>query len=65
MSDKVENQFWGRSKKGGNNLAPANVIAEALEEQKIQAQRDIADLQLQIAKENKNKYDSKNSEDKK
>ena len=36
MSDKVENQFWGRSKKGGNNLAPANVIAEALEEQKIQ-----------------------------
>ena len=32
-----------------------------VEEQKIQAQRDIADTQLQIAKENKNKYDVKPS----
>ena len=35
MADKVENQFWGRSSKGGNNLAPANVILDALEDQKI------------------------------
>jgi len=34
----------------------------SIEEQKIQAQRDIADKQLQIAKENKNKYDVKPSE---
>ena len=39
----------------------------SIEEQKIQAQRDIANTQLQIAKENKNKYDakSKNKDDKK
>ena len=29
----------------------------SIEEQKIQAQKDIADKQLQIARENKNKYD--------
>ena len=33
----------------------------SIEEQKIQAQREIADKQLQIAKENKNKYDVKDS----
>ena len=33
----------------------------SIEEQKLQAQRDIADTQLQIAKENKNKYDVKSS----
>ena len=32
-----------------------------IEREKIQAQRDIADKQLQIAKENKNKYDNKNN----
>ena len=37
----------------------------SIEEQKIQAQRDIADKQLQIAKENKNKYDVKSSDSKK
>ena len=37
----------------------------SIEEQKIQAQRDIADKQLQIAKENKNKYDVKGSKNKK
>ena len=36
----------------------------SIEEQKIQAQRDIANKQLQIAKENKNKYDFKSSKDK-
>ena len=30
-----------------------------IEEQKIEAQKDIADKQLQIARENKNKYDVK------
>ncbi len=29
-----------------------------IEREKIQAQKDIANTQLQIAKENKNKYDS-------
>jgi hypothetical protein len=36
-----------------------------VEREKIAAQKQIADTKLQIAKENKNKYDSKNSEDKK
>ena len=37
----------------------------SIEEQKIQAQREIADKQLQIARENKNKYDVKSTKDKK
>ena len=37
----------------------------SIEEQRIQAQRDIADTQMQIAKENKNKYDVKSTKDKK
>tara|TARA_R110002012_G_scaffold259902_1_gene441522 strand:- start:1476 stop:4226 length:2751 start_codon:yes stop_codon:yes gene_type:complete len=36
-----------------------------VEKQKIQAQRDIANTKLEIARENKNKYDVKNSDDKK
>jgi hypothetical protein len=36
-----------------------------IERQRLQTQREIADKQLQIAKENKNKYDSKKSSDKK
>jgi hypothetical protein len=36
-----------------------------LEREKLQAQKDIADKQLQIARENKNKYDNKNSDKKK
>jgi hypothetical protein len=36
----------------------------SLEEQKLQTQKEIADKQLQIARENKNKYDS-NAQDKK
>jgi len=35
-----------------------------IEREKIQAQRDIADKQLQIAQENKNKYDIKNNKNK-
>ena len=31
----------------------------SIEEQRIQAQREVADKQLQIARENKNKYDVK------
>jgi hypothetical protein len=30
-----------------------------IEREKIQSQRDIANMQLQIAQENKNKYDNK------
>jgi hypothetical protein len=36
-----------------------------IERQRLQTQREIADKQLQIAKENKNKYDSKSSSEKK
>ncbi len=36
-----------------------------IEREKIQAQKEIADKQLQIAQENKNKYDSKKNQDKK
>jgi len=36
-----------------------------IEREKIAAQRDIADKQLQIARENKNKYDVKSSDKKK
>jgi hypothetical protein len=36
-----------------------------IERQRLQTQREIADKQLQIAKENKNKYDSKSSSNKK
>jgi hypothetical protein len=36
-----------------------------IEREKIQAQKDIADKQLQIARENKNKFDQKSSEKKK
>lgn len=35
-----------------------------IEREKIQAQRDIADKQLQIAQENKNKYDNNNNKNK-
>jgi hypothetical protein len=31
----------------------------SLEQQKLQAQREIADKQLQIARENKNRFDKK------
>ena len=37
----------------------------SIEEQRIQAQKEIADKQLQIARENKNKYDVKSSDSKK
>jgi len=36
-----------------------------IEREKIQAQKEIADKQLQVARENKNKYDSKKSDSKK
>ena len=36
-----------------------------IERERLATQRDIADKQLQIARENKNKYDSKSSKDKK
>jgi hypothetical protein len=35
-----------------------------IEREKIQAQREIADKQLQIARENKNKFDSKSEKKK-
>ena len=43
----------------------AEIAKLAVEKEKIAAQKQIADTKLQIAKENKNKYDSPKSEDKK
>ena len=37
----------------------------SVEEQRLQAQKEIANTQLEIAKENKNKYDVKSSDSKK
>jgi len=45
-----------------NNLAAQK---NDLERQKLQVQQNIADKQLQVARENKNKYDSKSSDKKK
>jgi hypothetical protein len=36
-----------------------------IEREKLQTQKEIADKQLQIARENKNKFDSKNKNKKK
>jgi hypothetical protein len=51
-----------REKMSSENLRNSQKIQ--IEREKIQAQKEIADKQLQIARENKNKYDNK-TEDKK
>jgi hypothetical protein len=52
-----------RQKQSNENMR--NVQKLDIERQKLQVQREIADKQLQIARENKNKYDQKKSETKK
>ena len=42
-----------------------NTQKSNLEREKLQAQKEIADKQLQIARENKNKYDVKKTSEKK
>jgi hypothetical protein len=48
-----------------NNRNVLQQDKNTIEREKIQAQKEIADKQLQIARENKNKYDVKSSEQKK
>jgi hypothetical protein len=52
-----------RQKQSNENMRDGQKID--LERQKLQVQREIADKQLQVAKENKNKYDAKKNETKK
>ena len=65
-TEQYQQQTQLQREKQGNDMMKHNQKM-SIEEQKIQAQRDIADKQLQIAKENKNKYDvkSKGSDKKK
>lgn len=63
-TEQYQQQTQIQREKQGNDMMKHNQKM-SIEEQKIQAQRDIADKQLQIAKENKNKYDVKGSENKK
>jgi hypothetical protein len=48
-----------------NNKVSQNIQKNAIEREKIQAQKDIAQTQLQIARENKNRYDKPGSKSKK
>ena len=49
-----------------NNKVSQNIQKNSIEREKIQSQKDIAETQLQIARENKNQYDkSKKKDDKK
>jgi hypothetical protein len=52
-----------REKQSNENMRQSQKMS--LEERKIQAQQDIADKQLEIARVNKNKFDKPNSENKK
>ena len=63
-TEQYQQQTQLQREKQGNDMMKHNQKM-SIEEQKIQAQRDIADKQLQIAKENKNKYDVKSSNSKK
>jgi hypothetical protein len=51
-----------REKQAGENMRQSQKMD--IEREKIQAQREIADKQLQIARENKNKFDSKSEKKK-
>ena len=63
-TEQYQQQTQIQREKQSNDMMKHNQKM-SIEEQKIQAQRDIADKQLQIAKENKNKYDVKGSKNKK
>jgi hypothetical protein len=51
-----------REKQSNENIRQSQKMD--IERQKLQTQREIADKQLQIARENKNKFDKKSSEKK-
>ena len=63
-TEQYQQQTQMQREKQTNDMTKHNQKM-SIEEQKIQAQRDIANKQLQIAKENKNKYDVKSSKDEK
>jgi hypothetical protein len=63
-TEQYQQQTQMQREKQTNDMTKHNQKI-SIEEQKIQAQRDIANKQLQIAKENKNKYDVKSSKDEK
>jgi hypothetical protein len=52
-----------REKQSAENMRSSQKMS--IEQQKIQAQKDIAEKQLQIARENKNQYDKKSDDKKK
>jgi hypothetical protein len=52
-----------REKQSAENMRSSQKMS--IEQQKIQAQKDIAEKQLQIARENKNRFDKKSDDKKK
>jgi len=65
---KKEDQYTSQMDLERQKEANRNSLAgqkNDIERQKLQVQQDIADKQLQIARENKNKYDNKSSDKKK
>ena len=52
-----------REKQSAENMRSSQKMS--IEQQKIQAQKDIAEKQFQIARENKNQYDKKSDDKKK
>ena len=63
-TEQYQQQTQMQREKQTNDMTKHNQKI-SIEEQKIQAQIDIANKQLEIAKENKNKYDVKSSKDEK
>ena len=59
-TDQYQQQTQMQREKQANDMIKHNQKM-SIEEQKIQAQRDVANKQLEIARENKNKYDDKSS----
>jgi hypothetical protein len=53
-----------QSQKEGNRMI-IDRDKNNIEREKLQVQREIADKQLQVAQTNKNRFDNKNSKDKK
>ena len=63
-TDQYQQQTQMQREKQANDMLK-HQQKMSVEQQKIQAQTEIANKQLQIAKENKNKYDVKSSKDSK
>jgi hypothetical protein len=61
----IENENISLQKEKEINRMAENRDKMNIEQQKLNTQKDIASTQLQIARENKNKYDKKSNEKKK